>query len=72
MPVVPVALKTDFQGNGKIFKDMGPVDPTKTLYIKFGKPELVEGKAQDMHRRVIAFILQNLRAWGAQVDSDLS
>jgi 1-acyl-sn-glycerol-3-phosphate acyltransferase len=67
VPVVPVALKTDFQGNGKIIKDMGPVDPTKTLYIKFGKPVYVEGKAQDMHRKVIAFILQNLRAWGAQV-----
>jgi 1-acyl-sn-glycerol-3-phosphate acyltransferase len=68
VPVVPVALKTDFQGNGKIIKDMGPVDPTKTLYIKFGNPELVEGKAQNMHQRVIAFIAQNLRAWGAQVD----
>ena len=72
VPVVPVALKTDFQGNGKIFKDMGPVDPTKILYIKFGKPELVEGKAQDMHQRVIAFILQNLREWGARVYSNIS
>jgi 1-acyl-sn-glycerol-3-phosphate acyltransferase len=72
VPVVPVALKTDFQGNGKIIKDMGPVDPTKTLYIKFGEPELVEGKAQDMHRKVIAFILQNLRAWGAKVHSNVS
>ncbi len=67
VPVVPVALKTDFQGNGKLIKDMGPVDPSKTLFIKFGEPELVEGKSQDMHRKVIAFILQNLRAWGAQV-----
>jgi 1-acyl-sn-glycerol-3-phosphate acyltransferase len=72
VPVVPVALKTDFQGNGKIIKDMGPVDPTKTLYIKFGNPEWVEGKAQGMHRRIIAFILQNLREWGAQVDSKVS
>jgi 1-acyl-sn-glycerol-3-phosphate acyltransferase len=72
VPVVPVALKTDFQENGKFIKDMGPVDPTKTLYIKFGKPVFVEGKAQDMHQRVVAFILQNLRAWGAQVHSNLS
>ncbi|MGA7146119.1 MAG: lysophospholipid acyltransferase family protein [Desulfobacterales bacterium] len=72
VPVVPVALKTDFQGNGKIIKDMGPVDPTKTLYIKFGAPELVEGRAQDMHRKIVAFILQNLRAWGAQVYSNVS
>jgi 1-acyl-sn-glycerol-3-phosphate acyltransferase len=72
VPVVPVALKTDFQGNGKIFKDMGPVDPTKILYINFGNPELVEGKAQDMHQSVIAFILRNLREWGAQVNSKVS
>jgi 1-acyl-sn-glycerol-3-phosphate acyltransferase len=71
VPVVPVALKTDFQGNGKIFKDMGPVDPTKTLYIKIGEPELVERKAQDIHRRVITFIAQNLREWGAQVNSNV-
>jgi len=51
---------------------MGPVDPTKTLYIQFGAPELVEGRAQDMHRKIVAFILQNLRAWGAQVYSNVS
>ena len=72
VPVVPVALKTDFQGNGKIIKDMGPVDPTKTLYINFGYPELVEGKAQNIHQRVIAFILNNLREWGAQVNAKVS
>jgi 1-acyl-sn-glycerol-3-phosphate acyltransferase len=70
VPVVPVALKTDFQGNGKIIKDMGPVDPAKTLYINFGKPVFAEGKAQDINRRVIAFISQNLSAWGAKVYSN--
>lgn len=67
VPVVPVALKTDFQGNGKIIKDMGPVDPSKKLYIKFGEPMLVEGKGQVIHQKIIAFISKNLNAWGAQV-----
>jgi 1-acyl-sn-glycerol-3-phosphate acyltransferase len=71
VPVVPVALKTDFQGNGRIIKDMGPVDPSKKLYIKFGKPLAVGGKGQGDHRKVIAFISENLRAWGARVHPNL-
>lgn len=67
VPVVPVALKTDFQGNGKIIKDMGPVDPSKTLYIKFGEPMFVEGKGQVIHQKIVAFISKNLTAWGARV-----
>ncbi len=67
VPVVPVALKTDFQGNGKIIKDMGPVDPRKKLYIKFGEPMFVEGKGQIVHQKVIDFISKNLSAWGARV-----
>ncbi|MBT8370338.1 MAG: 1-acyl-sn-glycerol-3-phosphate acyltransferase, partial [Deltaproteobacteria bacterium] len=44
IPVVPVAVKTDFHGNGKWIKDMGPIDQHKTLYFKFGKPMAVEGR----------------------------
>lgn len=67
VPVVPVALKTDFQGNGKIIKDMGPVDPSKKLYIKFGEMMFVEGKSQDIHQKIIGFISKNLNAWGTRV-----
>lgn len=67
VPVVPVALKTDFQQNGKIVKDLGPVDPRKTLYLKFGNPMAVEGSGQATHRKVVEFIAGNLRAWGASV-----
>jgi 1-acyl-sn-glycerol-3-phosphate acyltransferase len=71
VPVVPVALKTDFQGNGKIIKDMGPVDPSKKLYIKFGEPMFVEGKGQVIHQKIIEFISNNLKAWGAQVHANM-
>lgn len=67
VPVVPVALKTDFQKNGKIIKDMGPIDPSKILYLKIGKPLPVEGDGRSAHRAVMAFIVQNLRAWGADI-----
>jgi 1-acyl-sn-glycerol-3-phosphate acyltransferase len=72
VPVVPVALKTDFQGNGKIIKDMGAVDPGKELYIKFGNPMFVEGKGQDIHKKVVQFIVENLKSWGVKVHPDVS
>jgi len=69
VPVVPIALKTDFQKNGKIIKDLGPVDPRKTLYLKIGKPMVVEGGGQITHQKVVEFISQSLKAWGATVTS---
>ncbi len=67
VPVVPIAIKTDFQGNGKWVKDVGPIDPRKRLYFKFGPPMHVEGKGRDVHRQVVEFIAGNLIAWGGQV-----
>ena len=67
VPVVPVAIKTDFQRNGKWIKDMGPIDPQKTLYFKFGEPLPVEGKGRKTHQQVIEFISQNLLAWGGSI-----
>lgn len=72
MAVVPVALKTDFQGNGRILKDMGAVDPSKELYIKFGEPIPVKGNGQETHQQVITFITENLTAWGAKVNRNIS
>lgn len=67
VPVMPVAVKTDFQGNGKMIKDMGPIDPGKTLYFKFGEPMVVEGKGRKTHEAVVEFIASNLKAWGGTV-----
>ncbi len=67
VPVVPIALKTDFQQNGKIIKDMGPIDPDKILYLKIGEPIPVEGGGRVAHQAVVDFIKQNLNAWGADV-----
>jgi 1-acyl-sn-glycerol-3-phosphate acyltransferase len=67
VPVIPVAIKTDFQGNGKLIKDMGPIDPSKTLYFKFGEPMVVGGKGREAHQYVVEFISENLKAWGGSV-----
>ena len=67
VPVVPVAIKTDFHGNGKWIKDMGPINPQKTLYFKFGNPLPVSGKSREIHQQVVEFISKNLSAWGGTV-----
>ena len=36
--VVPIALKTDFWGNGKMIKELGPLDHNKHIHFKFGDP----------------------------------
>ncbi|MEE4264413.1 MAG: lysophospholipid acyltransferase family protein [Desulfobacteraceae bacterium] len=67
VPVVPVAIKTDFHGNGKWIKDMGPINPQKTLYFKFGKALPVSGNSREVHQQVVEFIAQNLSAWGGKI-----
>jgi 1-acyl-sn-glycerol-3-phosphate acyltransferase len=66
VPVVPVALKTDAWGTGRIIKDFGPIDKNKTTYFAFGEPIRVEGRGIDEHRRVIDFIQENLSKWNRE------
>jgi 1-acyl-sn-glycerol-3-phosphate acyltransferase len=68
VPVVPVALKTDFQGNGILIKDMGPVDPNKTIFVEFGRPILLEDNDFETHRKIVRFIVTNLKKWGGTVE----
>lgn len=67
VPVVPVALKTDFQQNGRLFKEMGPIKREKTVFIQFGSPIHVEKNSQTAHRQVTTFIKENLNSWGVPV-----
>lgn len=67
VPVVPVALKTDFQGNGRIIRDLGHINPKKNLYIKFGAPLSVEGSGPTTHRKIMGFIASSLREWGCEI-----
>ncbi|MEE4359809.1 MAG: lysophospholipid acyltransferase family protein [Desulfococcaceae bacterium] len=67
VPAVPVALKTDFQGYSKIFKDLGRIDPKKTIRIAFGPPVKVTGKGRENHESVVRFIRDNIIRWGGEV-----
>ena len=39
VPVVPIALKTDAWGVGKLIKDFGKIHPEKTVLVDFNKPD---------------------------------
>ncbi|HEX2920719.1 MAG TPA: lysophospholipid acyltransferase family protein [Bacteroidales bacterium] len=63
VPVVPVAIKTDFWGNGRWLKELGPLDSRKTIHIKFGEPFDISGNNRDDNQRIIDFIQDSLSEW---------
>lgn len=63
VPVVPIAIKTDFWGNGKIIKEIGKFDHSKKIHIKFGEPFTVKGNGKEENQQVINFIIDNLKVW---------
>jgi 1-acyl-sn-glycerol-3-phosphate acyltransferase len=63
--VVPVALKTDFWGNGKWIKELGPLDSRKPIHIKFGEPMRITGTGKEENQQIIKFIQASLEEWNA-------
>ncbi len=61
--IVPVAIKTDFWGNGRIIKEIGPLHPDRPIYIKFGEPFPIVGQGKNDNNRIIEFIKSNLLEW---------
>jgi len=64
VPVVPVAIKTDFWRNGRLIKDFGPLDRSKRILIRFGEPMAVTGNGKEQHQAIVEFIQENLAQWG--------
>ncbi|MFO7622092.1 MAG: lysophospholipid acyltransferase family protein, partial [Bacteroidales bacterium] len=62
--VVPFALKTDFWGQGRVVRELGPLDHEKQIYFSFGEPFSVTGSGKDENQRIIDFIQASLREWG--------
>lgn len=50
--VLPFALKTDFLGNGKYLRDMGPVRPKRGVYFEFAPRAPSKGTARPCSRRL--------------------
>jgi len=72
VPVVPVALKTDFLGNGRLIKDLGPIHPERDVWFEFGPAMMPSGNGREVQQKTIEFIEARLKAWsedGAGVDA---
>jgi len=61
--VVPVALKTDFWGNGKWIKELGKLDSSRPIHIKFGEPFHITGSGKEENQKIIDFIKSSLEDW---------
>jgi 1-acyl-sn-glycerol-3-phosphate acyltransferase len=60
VPIVPVALKTDAWKVGRWVKDVGKIDPTKTVHFCFGDPMTLSGNGKEDHQNVVDFISEKL------------
>jgi 1-acyl-sn-glycerol-3-phosphate acyltransferase len=63
--VVPVAIKTDFWGNGRLLKEVGKLDHRKLIYMHFGEPFPVSGPGKEENQFVISFIQSHLMNWSS-------
>ena len=67
VPLVPVAIKTDFWGNSPLFHGFGPIRRDRVVHIEFGSPLMVQGRGKVEHEACVDFIEGRLIQWGAQV-----
>lgn len=63
VPAVPLALTTDAWGNGRIIKDFGKIDTSKTVRFSFGRPIMIQGRGGETHQALIQFIKGKLSQW---------
>jgi 1-acyl-sn-glycerol-3-phosphate acyltransferase len=64
VPVVPLAVKTDFLKTGRWIKDFGDVDPNKPIRFACGPVLPASFGARATHEQSVAFIEAKLKAWG--------
>jgi 1-acyl-sn-glycerol-3-phosphate acyltransferase len=67
VPVIPLALKTDAWGNGRLVKDFGKIDPSKTAHLAFGAPLRIQDRGSEEHEEIVRFVTSKLRTWGGSV-----
>jgi len=67
VPLVPLALKTDAWGNGRLLKDFGRVNPSLPVHFRFGAPMAAEGKGASAQEATVRFIREALAEWETEV-----
>ena len=70
VPLVPIALQTDFVGLGRLIKDLGPINPSRTVRFSAGPLLLPETPAKVLHQQCLTFITDRFRAWGVPVEEE--
>jgi 1-acyl-sn-glycerol-3-phosphate acyltransferase len=63
VPVIPIAVKTDFWGTGKFIRDFGPIGKVREVYITIGEPMMIQGNGREKHKEIIQFIRSHLMKW---------
>jgi 1-acyl-sn-glycerol-3-phosphate acyltransferase len=66
IPVIPVAIKTDFWGNGRFTNYLGPIHRERPVYMAFGEAFHVTGSGKEEHQRTIDWIRSHLDNWTDQ------
>lgn len=67
VPVVPLALKTNFQGIGRHIRDFGGIDRTQPVRVCFGTPMAVSGNGRAQHEQSVRFLAEKLKSWSVPV-----
>ncbi len=63
VPILPLAVKTDAWGVGKLHKDYGTIRPELPVRFCFGDPIPIRGTGKNEHEEVMEFIHWKLSAW---------
>ena len=61
--IIPVALKTDFWGTGRLVKELGPIKRKERIHMVFGEPIEIKGNGKKEHKDVVDFISYHTRKW---------
>lgn len=69
-PMVPLALKTDFLGLGRVFKDIGRLKRDEVVRIHCGLPRFVTGGSRREHAAVRDEIGAKLAEWGIETEKE--
>lgn len=68
VPLVPIALRTDFIGIGRWVRDLGPVAPSRTVRFAAGAPLPPGLPARELHQKCLEFLTGRFRDWGVAVE----
>jgi len=63
VPIIPVAIKTDYWGNARFLKAFGPIDRKQPIHMEFGEAIHVKGTGKEEHNYIIDFISSRLEMW---------